>query len=105
MNKLMLVATIAISFAAQAKDIARVQNNDGGHIVFTATECKGGKSYVAYGYGNSSSDTILGCHFWQEGAFWVQWNHKQGLSRYPAEAVTWDKEFIEYMQQKKKQTY
>lgn len=105
MNKLMLVATIAISFAAQAADIARAPNNDGGSIVFTATECPDGKSYITYGFGVSSNDTILGCHFWQDGAFWVKWNHKQTMSRYPAEVLTWDKDFVEFIQKKKKQTY
>jgi hypothetical protein len=102
---LMLVATIAVTSVAQAKDIASVDNNDGGKIVFTATSCPDGKSYVAYGFGNSSNDTILGCHFYDQGAFWVRWSHKQGMSRYPGEAVTWDREFLEFIQKKKQQTY
>lgn len=101
----MLAVAIAISFAAQANEVARVQNNDGGFIVFTAAHCPQSKEwYSVYGYGSSSNNTISGCFRFADGAFWVRWNHDANIKRYPAEAVTWHPDFVEVVK-KNRQTY
>lgn len=103
MNKLMLVATIFACTVAQAQEVARVQNNDGGYIVFTAAKCGSAKNfYSVYGYGSSSNDTISGCFKFSDGAFWVIWQHDASIKRYPSEAVTWNQEFLDVIKKDRK---
>lgn len=100
-KRLMLVVAISASFATQAAEVARVQNNDGGAIVFTTTNCDE-KTFSVYGYGNSSNSTIAGCYFYKDDAFWVQWTHTTNMKRYPSNAVTWHPDFLDAMKKNTK---
>lgn len=98
----MLAVAIAISFAAQANEVARLKNNDGGYIVFTANSCEQSGFYSAYGYGKTSNDVISGCFKYSEDAFWVIWSHDGKVKRYSADDVTWHPDFIEALKKKSK---
>ena len=100
-KRLLLVVTIAASFATQAAEVARVQNNDGGAIVFTSTKCDE-NTFSVYGYGNGSNDTIAGCYYFKEDAFWVRWTHTPNMKRYPAKTVTWHPDFVDAVKKNKK---
>lgn len=103
MSKLLtvLALTIAIPVVAQASEIARVRNNDGGYIVFMAHYCGQNKDlYRVVGIGQSN--TIQGCYLYQSQTFLVRWDGDNEIRKYPAEAVTWHPEFIEGIKKDRK---
>lgn len=103
MKRLMLVVAIVASFAAQAAEIARVRNSDGGYIVFMGSFCgQSRETYLVIGYGNSTNNTLQGFFYYHDSAFWVKWHGDSNLKRYPAEAVTWHPDFLDGIKKDRK---
>lgn len=106
MKKIIALISIAVSLSASAMEVARIQNNDGGYILFVARSCGGVEgSYSAYTYGMSNSDVTSGCFRYAEGAFWVVWGNSNQMKRYPASMVTWNPKFLEVMNNNAKNTF
>lgn len=100
MKRLMLVLTL-IASVATADEVGRIKNDAGGAIVLTTQKCAKDQGHAAYGYSATSNDTLWGCHYYYDGAIWINWGGVS-LKRYTLDSITWSEAMLKELKKDRK---